>query len=108
MSKAKSSSRKKPKGKQGIRFAPNPGVTKVNWRRDVPGDVQVPAAVLDGLDALSIVHTQQRQELKALRETRGTRKLEPVKVPAHLSQGMPLSDSGVRKLADIPAGTSEE
>lgn len=81
---------------------PNPGVRQVNYTRDIPPGHQVPQAVRDGLDALSIVHTAQRKELDALRRTRGQRKLEPLKVPGHLSAGMPMSDEGVRRLADIP------
>jgi len=79
----------------------------VNYRRDIPGSINVPEYVKEQLDALSIVHTQQRTELDALRKTRGQRQVTPLRVPGHLQDGIPMSDQGVERLADIRRGSSE-
>lgn len=100
---------KRPKQRNRVQFMPRANERKVNYTRDIPASMsqEVPQHVKDQLDALSMVHTQQRSELDVLRKTRGQRTLEPLKVPAHLRGGVTISDAGVRRLVDIPTGTNE-
>lgn len=82
-------SKQKPKEKAPFRRLAGPREKKVAWNRDAT-DVNLPQHVIDRLQAISIEHSQVRQELDILRKTRGKRTVGTVKVPAHLSAGVPL------------------
>ena len=92
---------KAPKQKNRVQVMPNAGVREVNYIRDIPGDVGVPQHVRDQLTAQSMLHTDVRKQLDVLRKTRGQRTLEPLKVPVHLSTGIPMSADDVKPRGDL-------
>lgn len=91
------SRRKKSKKPVSAHLVNNAGVVDVKWNRDVPAGKNLPQSVLDRLEALSLVHSDTRRQLDALRKSRAQREVGSVKVPAHLQQPVPMSDAGVRK-----------
>lgn len=102
----------RPKQKNRVKFMPRANERKVDYVRDIPASLaaEVPQRVKNELAAKSIEHTAIREQLDVLRKTRGQRRIEPLRVPAHLRDAgamMVLDDSGVEKRADIPRGSSE-
>ena len=93
------------KPRNPVRLMAKANVREVNWARDIPAGMNVPAYVKDKLDAASILHNDVRRQLDVARRERG--KGAPtveVKIPNDLQAGIPMSDAGVRQVA----GPSEE
>lgn len=61
----------------------------------------LPQAVKDQFDALSIQAASTRQQLDILRQTRGSRNVGTVKVPPHLQTGDVLDGRGVERRGDV-------
>lgn len=94
-----------PNAKRNNPNVAGPGVRRVNWNRDVKQNVS--RATRDQLDALSIEHTQVRQQLDILRKTRSQRDVGTLKIPAHLQTVITIDDTGVKQTGGI-ALISEE
>ena len=92
---------KVPKPTKPVQFAAKANIRDVNWERDAPAGVNVPAGVKDRLAALSIEHSSQRKELDILRKTRGQRDVGSLKVPAHLQAGIPMAADDVKPRAQL-------
>src|SRR5579864_4563133 len=102
--------KKKPAQILADRFRGHHKEKKVDWKRDVPQNV--PQAVKDRLDAISIEHSSVREQLHALRASRGTREVGSVKVPPTMVSMTLIDDVnrknakgeiiGVERRGDIP------